>query len=338
MLRGDALKDMPDEYIEYVEEREREKKPPIALESLKDGPCRESGIFEAGIGEYSVTMEFENGTLEFSPNSKQAKEQSEADKAIADGKPRWIHHDILGWKYAVIESSEYRNAQPVLVYRLAHPGDGEFDRTRMIVKAGVEVLPYGEIPPPAGPEKPKPVASVVFNYDGGEWLHMADEITIDAVLTEGVPFGQTRTYIHSGLVDVEFEIDTDDVQKLFQAGRGRLEVTWLYSPLANTVSGSVAAITIRRVPDIDRRIIVFRMERDSEPAYEPDSLDNSPPLGPFQTHMGHGPLCPDCDSHTESRSMPDGIEQWCPVCNVRAWKPLTEVEKEQARNIGRKIA
>jgi len=27
--------------------------------------------------------------------------------------------------------------------------------------------------------------------------------------------------------------------------------------------------------------------------------------------------CPDCDSLPESRSMPDGIEYWCPVCNTK---------------------
>jgi hypothetical protein len=67
-------------------------------------------------------------------------------------------------------------------------------------------------------------------------------------------------------------------------------------------------------------LIVFEMERDDPMEYTPD------PLPSLRIEDGLPTLnrCSDCDATLEQRSMPDGIEEWCPVCNVQLDKESRE--------------
>ena len=79
---------------------------------------------------------------------------SEAEKAIADGKPRWIHHEGFGWQHVIILGEDYRHPNPLLIYRMARRKDVSLENhAMMLVNVDVEILPYGETPPPAKPEK-----------------------------------------------------------------------------------------------------------------------------------------------------------------------------------------
>lgn len=129
MSIGDALKDMPDEYREYVE----------------NGEAAQARSWR---GEFGWPLDVE---------------QSEVDKAIADGKPRWMCHPELGWQYVVfIRRKDHRWPHPLLVYRMALDSASSLsERPLMLVEITVEILPYGESPyrlTPA-PEKPKAVAA-----------------------------------------------------------------------------------------------------------------------------------------------------------------------------------
>ena len=137
-------------------------------------------------------------------------------------------------------------------------------------------------------EKPKGVASVLFKYDGGEWLHMAEHIVM-------TPFGMTL-WKHL------------DTIPLSVGQRGTLTVRILESGQVYQVG---AVVSLHHRDDDCSALIAFDMERD-EVGYTPDEL---PVLlgGLYSLNR-----CPDCDATLEQRSMPDGIEEWCPVCNVQA--------------------
>ena len=76
------------------------------------------------------------------------KEQSEADKAIIDGKPRWMRHPELGWQYVIFTHREHhRSPTPLLCYREAiEKASGIHETPLMLVVTGVEILPYGKVP------------------------------------------------------------------------------------------------------------------------------------------------------------------------------------------------
>lgn len=301
MTTGDALRDMPTEYIEYRRGRD------TAMDRLKAG-----GV---------------------ATHEEDEPAESEADKAIADGLPRWIkigdYGDLSvpngGWKYGVIKRrAEYAGADFLFFGR----GDAAIPSAMLfpsILELCVkEILPYGELPPAAEPEKPKAAASIVFKYDGGEWLHMAKHIEVANIRSphENIFQEGARTFRKSPWYEFTIRDTHLDLLSLWLCDKGRLEITihpdgseCKYEGEGEIIgmigSDGSPAISTSRVP-----FVVFRMKLDAESEYEPDSLDNSPPFT-FQIHEAHGPLCPDCDSHTESRSMPGGIEQWCSVCNVK---------------------
>lgn len=189
---GDAFNDMPIEYREYVATRE-ETEGPMHIDMIRfelqkahdEGyavrlELKEEGHYKSGdatitaytgkvcdITDEYVDMEGRRPYLRIIKSVYRDSEDatmSEADKAIRDGKPRWIHHDQLGWQYVVIlENQWYRKPNPLLVYRDAMTiGNTEIitDETpMMLVNVDVEILPHGETPPPAKPEKPKKTAA-----------------------------------------------------------------------------------------------------------------------------------------------------------------------------------
>ena len=291
MCIGDALRDMPDEYREYVEEREREE------------------------------------------------EQSEAGKAIADGKMRWMRTED-GWRPACIRRRETYAGRETLVFSETPGAFCAF----MAIEDDVKVLPYGEMPPsadhegiledyqeylePKKSEKPKAVASIVFKYDGGEWTHMANVIYIERHSYEEFDHSGDRTYRESP----HFSFTLDDKYLGYvpqMEGEGRLTITMLGSGDVYTGKAHVHErndFLDMNDPRTDR--IVFKMKRDAEPEYEPIPLTPKPLLN------SPCPRCPDCSIQVELRSMPDGIEQWCPVCNVKVdpdWKANADEEERHQK-------
>lgn len=344
MSIGDALKDMPEEYVEYVETKEPEqseadkaiadRKPrwmkqpelrwlyvvflrreewrdPKPLLVYREAVARASEVHERPL--MLVNEEAEGvEILPYGETPPARPEESEADKAIKDGKPRWVNHENSGWRLLHLVDRELRREGRCLIVKTTSPLAHQHAVTERLVTA---ILPYGETPP-AQPEKPQAVASIVFKYDGGEWLHMAEKIEVENHHYEGVDHRGCRTYTPSSWFS--FTLNGKYLGYVpAMEGEGRLTVTMLASGHVYKGKASVDErddFLDMNDPRTDR--IVFKMERDSEPGYQPDQI----------SVICEG--CPDCDSPTESRSMPDGIEQWCPVCNVK----IDDNEGESWRN------
>ncbi len=279
MNNGDAFNDMPEEYREYREDIQGGK---MAVNVGADDPL-------VSIGD------------------------SEADKAIADGKPRWMYLEQPGWQYVIVLGRKYVGVggQAGIMFREAIDRASATQEPAILValESGLEVLPYGETPPPAVPEKPKAVASLRFEYEGGVWEHMAERIQIKNHPYEGYDHRGNRTYMASR--DFAFTLPGGHrlglVPEMPEIGRLRVVM------LDNGETYEDEAIVDKREDMWDgdlsfTKSITFRMKRDEKPSYTPDPLpDGLPTLN----------RCPDCDNTLEQRSMPDGIEEWCGECNMK---------------------
>jgi hypothetical protein len=236
MCIGDALRDMPDEYREYVMDKVNR----ILLESREKD-----------------------------------KKEPEPDERCGT---------CLHWRDEVCSAPDIDTD--------LFPGTMSRSTTPASFNCGTHWEPRQE------PEKPQPVASIVFKYDGGEWLHMARSLDIhNPPLCSDLGF--ERSYFHSPFY--EFIINDDLHGNMPQKDEGRLAVTILSGDVLFSGEATVGEYLV----DPPHHRLVFKMERDAKFSYIPDKLN--PLLGG----------CPDCDAPTEPRSMPDGIEQWCPVCNVK---------------------
>lgn len=170
----------------------------------------------------------------------------------------------------------------------------------------------------------KAVASIVFKHDGGEWLHMARNIEITKIMP---PFGIVPDWNVVGLLSIrwfEFRFTGGDLDLLFLnvGDKGRLSISSDFIGDGSGFTGDAEVISILggegspAISTASKPCVVFRMKCDAAPEYEPDRLYDWLSLPSKLRHRGAS-ICPDCDSQAESRSMPDGIEQWCPVCNVK---------------------
>lgn len=110
--------------------------------------------------------------------------ETEAEKAIRDGKPRWIKHEELGWQYVNIFERQDWRPKPLLLYREAVESDSGMEAPLMLVIENVEILPHGETPPPA---KPEPVAHVRFVYNSNGVTANAMELDVHDISIGCVP-------------------------------------------------------------------------------------------------------------------------------------------------------
>ena len=115
MTHGDAFNDMPEEYREYVDEKDNRR------------------------------VKFAEIPIEFA---------TEADKAIAQGNLRWVLHVDMGWNLMALVGREKYGGESCLLYK-EWQRKGETDVVEMMTESCVlEILPNGKTPPPAVPEKP----------------------------------------------------------------------------------------------------------------------------------------------------------------------------------------
>lgn len=105
-------------------------------------------------------------------NMLNADDMPEADKAIADGKPRWIKIKD-GWEHVVVSGREKYTNWSVLVCSLWDSSN--VDSTAfMVMEDETPVLPYGETPAPEKPEgNPIPTeADIEAILNDGDGLYL----------------------------------------------------------------------------------------------------------------------------------------------------------------------
>jgi hypothetical protein len=281
------------------------------------------------------------------------EEQSEADKAIADGKPRWMHHENSGWKYVVIKDRGWGQQGRLLRIEEALSNAHDYGICEAFV---TDILPYGQTPPPAVPEK------LLTDSMGRRWdwkpgkeeqkliAKHADIIHRDKLPSykpDPLPDGPaTINGMWEAIIkaDVCFKYMKDGgeyVEKestLIRLEGCEVTVAPTDPPSDNlSVACDVMFVDQERIPSGAAGILyIDELNADgSRKAYakqyggkasfkERDvyvPMSGSTRVSYFfslatQTKPSLN-RCPDCDNTLEQRSMPDGIEEWCGECNVK---------------------
>lgn len=144
MNYGDAFNDMPEEY------RQHRLNHDAAIEPI-------GKAVDVEVAEDSLSFRIEN--------------ESEADKAIADGKPRWMRTNADHWYYVIFYRREQYGNDTFLMLKECSPS-GEPNKEGLTVQeSSLQILPYGETPPPAKPEKIDDAETSRYELPitGGKW-------------------------------------------------------------------------------------------------------------------------------------------------------------------------